>query len=86
MKAADIDCIELVEPTTTYFEAALPDSDVRRIEQHLLVCDGCAGCLQQMRTTQETLGHLDAAAVPAPGRDKLLAVFRAWKRGEEPPA
>jgi anti-sigma factor RsiW len=75
----DLDCIELVELTTEYFEGSLPPSDVARLEAHLSECDGCTEYVRQMRVTQETLGRVDAAVVPAPGRGRLLAAFRAWR-------
>ncbi len=76
----DLDCIELVEITTDYLEGTLAPADVARLESHLTECDGCTEYLRQMRATQDTLGRPDAAVVPAPGRTRLLEVFRAWKR------
>jgi anti-sigma factor RsiW len=74
-----MDCIDLVEITTEYFEGALDPADVARLEAHLAECDGCTEYVRQMRITQDTLGRLDAAVVPAPGRERLLQAFRAWK-------
>jgi predicted anti-sigma-YlaC factor YlaD len=79
----DMDCIDLVEITTDYFEGTLAPADVARLEAHLTECDGCTEYLRQMRVTQDTLGRPDAAVVPAPGRERLLEVFRAWK-AEQP--
>jgi anti-sigma factor RsiW len=76
----DLDCIELVEITTDYLEGTLAPADVARLEAHLTECDGCTEYLRQMRVTQDALGRRDAAVVPAPGRERLLAVFRDWKR------
>jgi anti-sigma factor RsiW len=78
----ELDCIELVELTTDYFEGALPPGEAARLEAHLTECDGCTEFVRQMRLTQEALGRVDAAVVPAPGRERLLAAFRAWKAGE----
>ncbi len=75
----DMDCIDLVEITTYYFEGTLVPADVARLEAHLTECDGCTEYLRQMRITQETLGRADAAVIPALGRQRLLEVFRAWK-------
>jgi anti-sigma factor RsiW len=75
----DVDCIDLVEWTTDYFEGALSPHDARRLEAHLRDCDGCTEYLAQMRATQDALGAPDAAVLPAPGRDRLIAAFRAWK-------
>jgi anti-sigma factor RsiW len=75
----DLDCIDLVELTTDYFEGRLSPSDSARLEAHLTDCDGCTEFVRQMRVTQEALGRVDADVVPAPGRERLLAAFRAWK-------
>jgi anti-sigma factor RsiW len=75
----DMDCIDLVEITTDYFEGALPPSEIARLEAHLTECDGCTEFVRQMRETQQTLGRVDAAVIPAPGRERLLEAFRAWK-------
>jgi anti-sigma factor RsiW len=74
-----MDCIELVELTTAYFEGALPPSEAARLEAHLGDCDGCDEYLRQMRATQASLCDAEAAPIPAAGRDRLLQVFRAWK-------
>jgi len=81
----DMHCKELVELSTEYFEGALAPADVARLEAHLADCDGCEEYLRQMRLTQEALGRIDATAVPAPGRDRLLEVFRAWKQEKRTP-
>jgi anti-sigma factor RsiW len=75
----DMDCIDLVEITTDYFEGALPPTEVARLEAHLTECDGCTEFVRQMREMQRTLGRVDAAVIPAPGRERLLEAFRAWK-------
>ncbi|MGD0475951.1 MAG: zf-HC2 domain-containing protein [Candidatus Velthaea sp.] len=75
----EMDCIDLVEITTDYLEGKLAPEDAARLEAHLTECDGCTEYLRQMRITQDTLGRPDAAVIPAPGREKLLAAFRAWK-------
>jgi anti-sigma factor RsiW len=75
----DLDCIELVEMTTDYFEGALAPDDVARLEAHLTECDGCTEYVRQMRVTQAALGQVDVATIAAPARERLLAAFRAWK-------
>jgi anti-sigma factor RsiW len=82
--SADLDCIELVELTTDYFEGALPPDEVARLEAHLTECDGCTEYVRQMRVTQDALGEVMPEALPAPARERLLSVFRAWKSGEGP--
>ena len=63
----DMDCIDLVEITTEYFDGTLSLAEVARLEHHLTECDGCTEYLRQMRVTQETLGRPDAA-------ERLLAL------------
>ena len=78
----DLDCIDLVELTTEYFEGKLSAAETARLEAHLTECDGCTEFVRQMRITQEVLGHIDTTVVPAAGRERLLDTFRAWKSEE----
>jgi predicted anti-sigma-YlaC factor YlaD len=78
----DLDCIDLVELTTEYFEGKLSAVETARLEAHLTECDGCTEFVRQMRVTQDVLGHVDTMAMPAAGRERLLGAFRAWKSEE----
>ena len=69
----DLDCIDLVEITTEYFEGTLPPAEVARLEAHLTECDGCTEFVRQMRVTQDTLGRLDADDVPRLAFGKAVA-------------
>jgi anti-sigma factor RsiW len=80
----DLDCKDLVELTTDYFEGALSAAETERLEAHLTECDGCTEFLRQMRATQNALGKVEAAALPPAGRERLLSAFRAWKAGHDP--
>ena len=75
----DLDCIDLVELTTEYFEGTLSADETARLEAHLTECDGCTEFVRQMRVTQDVLGHIDTMVVPAARRERLLSTFRAWK-------
>ncbi len=75
----DLDCIDLVELTTEYFEGKLSAAETGRLEAHLTECDGCTEFVRQMRVTQDVLGRIDTMVVPAAGRERLLNTFRAWK-------
>jgi anti-sigma factor RsiW len=77
----DLDCIELVEMTTAYFEEALAPEERARLEAHLTECDGCTEYVRQMRATQAALGQVDLGTVPGAMREKLLGAFRVWKSG-----
>jgi hypothetical protein len=51
-----VTCQQFVELITDYLECALADDVVGQVDGHLLVCDGCAMYLEQMRATILALG------------------------------
>ena len=75
-----ISCREVVDLVTDYVERALPPDEAALFEQHLNFCDGCALYVDQMRATVRTVGRIREEHLPAEAREKLLAVFRDWKR------
>jgi Putative zinc-finger len=77
----DLTCRELVELVTEYLEGALAPGDRDRFEQHLILCDGCAFYLDQMRTTIAVTGSLTEDSVTPEAQESLLRVFRDWKGG-----
>jgi anti-sigma factor RsiW len=76
----DLTCRELVKLVTDYLEGELPLGERRRFEEHLGGCSVCPHYVEQLRATIRVLGKLGEEDVPAPARDALLEVFRAWKR------
>jgi predicted anti-sigma-YlaC factor YlaD len=76
----ELTCKELVELVTGYLEGTLEPSERYRFEEHLLICEGCATYLDQMRRTIEVIGALTEESMPAPARAPLLGVFRDWNR------
>jgi hypothetical protein len=79
---SDIDCIELVELVTEYFDAALPDTDRVRFEHHVDQCPGCLEIVEQFRVVIATTGALrpaDATALPSELREQMLTLFRDWR-------
>ena len=76
----DLQCRELVELVTDYFDGALPVDERLRFERHLVFCEGCAAYLEQMRETIRLTGALRDEDLDPEARDRLLAAFRAWKR------
>lgn len=76
-----MDCNELVEVITDYLEGHLSDSERSSLEEHLGECEGCHEYLEQMRVTVRGLGKLEGNAIPPEAKEKLLAVFRDWKKG-----
>jgi anti-sigma factor RsiW len=78
--AEHVSCQEVVELVTDYLEGALPAEEATLFEQHINFCDGCEWYLDQMRATIATLGRIGEEDVPAEARDRLLTVFRDWRR------
>jgi predicted anti-sigma-YlaC factor YlaD len=76
----DLPCQELVELVTDYLEGRLPCGPRVRFEAHLATCSGCRTYLEQMRRTIRTVGRLRAESIQPEARDRLLDVFRDWKR------
>ena len=82
MSARDnVACQELVEIITEYLDGALSDPDRTAFESHIAGCAGCHAYLQQMRDTVRAVGQLDAGALTAHDRERLLALFGIWTRG-----
>jgi anti-sigma factor RsiW len=80
MLSSDPSCQELVETVTAYLEGLLPAADRASFEAHLAVCAGCRTYLDQMRRTIAAVGALTEDALPTTERDRLLDLFRNWKR------
>jgi anti-sigma factor RsiW len=76
----DLTCHELVELVTDYLEDALSAVERARLEAHLDVCPGCREYLAQMRQTITVMGELSTDDIDPEMRDRLLDVFRAWRR------
>jgi hypothetical protein len=75
----DLTCRELVELVTEYLEGTLAPDDRDRFEQHVILCDGCAFYLNQMRTTIAVTGSLTEESITPEAQESLLRVFRDWK-------
>ena len=75
-----MNCDEFVELVTAYLDGQLDPTTEQRFVAHLAECDGCDRYLDQIRQTVESLGHLPAASLPPPARDRLLTAFRDWPR------
>jgi anti-sigma factor RsiW len=82
--ADDLPCNELVELVTDYLEDRLDQPTRARFDAHLTGCQGCRIYLEQMRQTVRSLGRLTAESIRPEARQRLLAAFRDWKRGEHP--
>ena len=80
-----ITCQELTEVLTDYLEGTMPPEDRATLEAHLLLCEGCATYVEQMRQVITTVHALRVDEVEETAPDSLLEAFRAWKRGEPLP-
>ena len=76
---AHLSCKEVIELVSDYLEGALTGADVARFEAHIVMCDGCAAYLDQMRATIRLVGELPEDTVPASTWNALIDVFRDWK-------
>jgi anti-sigma factor RsiW len=76
----DLSCDEVVRLVSDYLEGALTQADAARFEAHIVMCDGCAAYLDQMRETIKLVGELPEESVPDATWNRLLVAFRDWKR------
>jgi anti-sigma factor RsiW len=82
MAINDMNCNELVELVTDYFEERLPAPERERFEAHLVTCQGCQSYLAQMRRTIHLTGNLSEESIAPDAQHELLRVFRDWKAKE----
>jgi len=76
MAYEDVPCQDIVVLVTDYLEGALPQDRAAAVERHLVMCDGCAVYLEQMRETIRIRGTLRQEDVPDEVMDVLLDAFR----------
>lgn len=76
-----ITCREFVELVTEYLEDRLDAESRARFEQHVEVCPGCAGYLDQIRESTRLLGRVSLDTIAPEARDELIGVFRSWRSG-----
>jgi anti-sigma factor RsiW len=79
--ATPLDCDELVQLVTDYFEGVLSKPERARFDEHLAECPGCVAYVEQMRHTMEALGGLCEEDVPGAAQVTLLDAFRDWHAG-----
>jgi Putative zinc-finger len=73
-----MNCKELVELVTDYFEGVLPEEDAGRFEHHIERCVWCGRYLEQIRVTIDTVGRIDEDSISPEAKDSLLHAFRDW--------
>ena len=78
--ADHLSCREVVELVTDHLDGALSAEEVALFEQHLNFCEGCVWYVEQIKTTVDTLGEIREEDVPPEAKDRLMTVFRDWRR------
>lgn len=72
-----MDCQDLVEIVTAYFDDAMTPEERESFEHHLDECDGCVNYVAQMRMTVELTGTLTPDDIAPETMNTLLAAFRS---------
>ena len=72
-----MDCQDLVEIVTAYFDDAMTPEEREMFENHLAECDGCVNYVAQMRMTVELTGTLTPNDIAPDTMATLLAAFRS---------
>lgn len=77
MSRTALSCRELVDFIGSFLEGKLPEQDLRRFEQHLAVCPGCAIYLDGYRKAGElqALAFDPEAACPETAPEDLIAAL-----------
>jgi predicted anti-sigma-YlaC factor YlaD len=78
--AGELDCGTAVELVADHLEGATSLDQGRRLELHLVGCDGCRDYLQQVRTVLRVAGRPLVRAVPPRTMAGLLRALRDWRR------
>ncbi len=76
----DLSCDEVVRLVSDYLEGVLTRADAARFEAHIVMCDGCAAYLDQMRETIRLVGELPQESVPDATWNSLRNAFHDWKQ------
>jgi anti-sigma factor RsiW len=78
--ADHLSCREVVELVTDHLDGALSAEEVALFEQHLNFCEGCVWYVEQIKTTVDVLGEIREENLPPEAKDRLMTVFRDWRR------
>jgi anti-sigma factor RsiW len=79
LRRTDIVCQEAVELVTDYLEGTLPRRQRRRFEAHLKRCPNCTAYLEQIRTTIELTGKIQAEDLTPEAQADLTELYRRWR-------
>ena len=75
-----LNCEQLVELVTGYFEDSLSKSERRRFESHIGACSACTNYLDQLRETIAVIGKIEPDDLSEEMKGELLSAFRGWPR------
>lgn len=79
----DVRCDALVDRFSDYLEGAIEPGETEALEQHLLICDGCAEYVAQLRATVAGASKLrDHISLAPTTLTHLERLFKAHRRGE----
>jgi anti-sigma factor RsiW len=78
--ADHLSCREVVELVTDHLAGALSAEEVALFEQHLNFCEGCVWYVEQIKTTVDALGEIREEDLLPEAKDRLMTVFRDWRR------
>ena len=78
MREPELTCSEVVDILTDYLEGTLSPVERRRVDDHLVGCDGCTAYVEQMRETIRLTGMLTEEQIPDEQKQELLEAFRTW--------
>ncbi len=79
LRQRDIVCQQAVELVTDYLEGDLSRRDRRRFEKHLKKCPNCSAYLEQIRTTIQLSGSIEAEELTPEARQELSELYRRWR-------
>jgi hypothetical protein len=85
--ASHLRCDQVVELASDYLERALAAGDAERLEQHLLICGGCAEYVAQLGelvTRAAQLRPSEPERLDEATEAQLLSALRRWKDGGGP--
>jgi anti-sigma factor RsiW len=81
----DVPCAVFVELITDYLDGTIPPDLRARVDAQPAVCPGCTSVFEQVRRVIQLAGPLtdyDIGTLPTGDLDRLLASFRAARRGD----
>lgn len=73
-----MNCDELVERVTDYYEGALSPSDQHRWDEHVAVCIGCVAHLGAYDVTLRLVSAAPEEPLPGALEESLVALHRRW--------